>query len=151
VSLVRDARLEELPALAAACAEQPLLRRYGTQAEKLARQLAGAIARGEQVIVVEEEGAARGFAWFLTSGTFANGGYLRLISLAPGAESRGLGEALMDEVERRVTGPHMFLLVSHWNQGARAFYARRGYRECGALPGFVLEDTEEIICWKRLR
>jgi len=44
----------------------------------------------------------------------------------------------------------MFLLVSHWNDGARRFYARRGYSEVGRLPAFVRADTDEIICWKRL-
>jgi predicted GNAT family acetyltransferase len=44
----------------------------------------------------------------------------------------------------------LFLLVSHWNDGARRFYARRGYRELGTIPAFVRADTDEVICYKRL-
>jgi ribosomal protein S18 acetylase RimI-like enzyme len=151
--MIRDARKEDIPQLAAACAAQPLLVRYGRSEELLAADFAGALSRGEGLLVVEEGGALRGFAWFLDRGTFGGGGYLRLIALAPGSERAGLGGALLDEVERRVASQsrHMFLLVSSWNKEAREFYARRGYAECGALPSFVLTDTDEIICWKRLR
>ena len=151
--IVRDARNDELAVLATKCAEQPLLRRYGTSAEKLTRFLERAIDRGDPLLVVEDEGVPAGFAWFHTGGTFANGGYLRLIALAPSHEGRGLGAALLDELERRVAreSPHLFLLVSDFNQAARRFYARRGYREVGRLPGFVLADVDEIICWKKLK
>jgi ribosomal protein S18 acetylase RimI-like enzyme len=149
---VRDARVEDCGLLAQSIAQQNLLTRYQRSAEQLENDLKGAIGRGEPLIVVEDSGGPCGFAWFLTSGTFGAGGYLRLIALVPGSERRGLGAALLDEVERRVKqhSKHLFLLVSHWNQEARRFYARQGFVECGALPGFVLNDTDEIVCWKRL-
>ena len=67
------------------------------------------------------------------------------------SEGRGVGGALLDEVERRVarSARALFLLVSHWNQGGRRFYAGRGYTEVGLLRGFVLPDTDEIIYVKR--
>jgi ribosomal protein S18 acetylase RimI-like enzyme len=149
---LRELLRDEVDAIARAVADQPLLQRYGTTAEKLARGLAEAIERGDPVIAVEEGGVVHGFAWFLPTGTFAIGGYLRLIALVPGAEGRGLGAALLDEVERRVAARSrtLFLLVSHWNEGARRFYARRGYAEVGRLPGFVRDDTDEIVCMKRV-
>lgn len=151
--IVRDARRDELPDLARRCADQELLRRYGTTAEKLGGFLTRAVDRGDPLLVADEDGTAVGFAWFHTSGTFESGGYLRLIALAPGREGRGLGAALVDEMERRVAqkSPHLFLLVSDFNTAARRFYAHRGYKEVGSLPGFVLPDVAEIICWKRLR
>ena len=71
----------------------------------------------------------------------------------PGCESRGLGARLMDEVERRTAeaSRHLFLLVSSHNEGARRFYARRGYVETGTLPALVRADIDEVIMWKRLR
>lgn len=150
---VRSARLDELSALATAVAPQQLLTRYEISSTRLAQLLAEAIGRGEPVLVVADEaGVARGFAWYLYSGTLGVGGYLRLIALCPGAEGQGAGGALLDAVERDVAtrARHMFLLVSHWNEGARRFYARRGYAEVGRLPAFVRADTDEIICWKRL-
>jgi ribosomal protein S18 acetylase RimI-like enzyme len=150
---VRDARADELDALAHAVAPQPLLQRYEIAPDRLATLLREAHERGDPLIVAEELGRARGFCWFLPSLTLGAGGYLRLIALEPGSEGHGLGAALLDELERRVSqsSKHLFLLVSHWNEGARRFYARRGYSEVGRLPAFVRADTDEIICWKRLR
>ncbi|HZS35739.1 MAG TPA: GNAT family N-acetyltransferase [Polyangia bacterium] len=150
--IVRDATSGDLPQLAAAVATQPLLQRYGTQAAKLARDLAAALEAGQGMLVAEDGARLLGIAWFLPSGTFAAGGYLRLIALAPGEEGHGAGGALLDEVERRVAqaSRSLFLLVSHWNEGARRFYARRGYVEVGTIPAFVRADTDEVICYKRL-
>jgi GNAT superfamily N-acetyltransferase len=149
---VRALREDELPALAAAVAPQPLLQRYGVGAERVQQLLGDAIARGEPVLAADVAGEARGFAWFLRAGTLGAGGYLRLIALVPGGEGSGLGGALLDAVERDVAGytRNLFLLVSDWNAGARRFYARRGYSEVGRLPAFVRPDIDEIICWKRL-
>ncbi len=149
---IRPARLDELPALAAAVAAQKLLSHYEITAPRLAQLLAEAIGRGEPVLVADDGGTVRGFAWYLYAGTLGVGGYLRLIALAPGSERRGAGAALLDAVEAGVgsRARHLFLLVSHWNEGARRFYARRGYAEVGRLPAFVRADTDEIICWKRL-
>lgn len=149
---IRAARSDELTALAEAVAPQPLLSRYGVTAQGLARDLTAAIDRGEPVLVADEGAGAIGFAWFLYSGTFAAGGYLKLIALLPGQNNRGAGGALLDAVEREIAtrARNVFLLVSHWNDGARRFYQRRGYREVGTLPAFVCADTDEIICWKRL-
>jgi ribosomal-protein-alanine N-acetyltransferase len=151
--MIREARDDELDALAHAVAPQPLLVRYQIAADRLATLLHEALARRDPLLVVEEGGRARGFAWFLPSGTFGAGGYLRLIALEPGTEGRGLGGALLDELERRVSPgtPHLFLLVSHWNADAQRFYARRGYAEVGRLPRFVRDDTDELIFYKRLR
>jgi [ribosomal protein S18]-alanine N-acetyltransferase len=150
--LIRPARLDELSALTSAVAGQELLVRYEIASTRLAQLLAEAVGRGEPVLVADDGGVARGFAWYLYSGTLGVGGYLRLIVLARGAEGQGAGGALLDAVEADVAmrARHIFLLVSHWNEGARRFYARRGYAEVGRLPAFVRADTDEIICWKRL-
>jgi ribosomal protein S18 acetylase RimI-like enzyme len=149
---VRPARLDELPALATAVASQPLFVRYEIAATSLAQLLAEAIGRGEPVLVADAGAGARGFAWYQHSGGLGTGGYLRLIAVVAGGEGQGIGGALLDAVEADVAtrAHHMFLLVSHWNEGGRRFYARRGYAEVGRLPAFVRADTDEIICWKRL-
>jgi beta-aspartyl-peptidase (threonine type) len=152
---VRLARRDELSSLATAVAAQPLLQRYDTDAARLAASLASALDRGEPVLVATDgDGTPSGFAWYLSRGTLGPSAYLRLIALRPGFESQGAGAALLDEVERRAAAagaPSLFLLVSHWNDGARRFYARRGYREVGALPAFVRADTDEILCYKKIR
>src|SRR5262249_61263072 len=56
-----------------------LFARYGMDGDALARQLRGAPARGEQVLVACDGEQPIGFAWFLERGTLSVGGYLRLI------------------------------------------------------------------------
>jgi ribosomal protein S18 acetylase RimI-like enzyme len=150
---VRPIDPAEVPAIAAGLAGLPLMVRYGRDAPALARALEAARARGEGLLVAEEGGAARGVAWFLTSGTLALGGYLRLIAVLPGASRKGTGVALLRafEAETARVSPNAFLLVSDFNEGAIRFYEREGYARVGAMPGLVLPDVAEVLYWKRLR
>lgn len=149
---IRDARPDDLAPLAQAVARQPLLLRYGTTAAALAQSLEGALARGEEVLLACEGDEPRAMAWFLRGGTFALGGYLRLIATLPGSESRGLGSLLLDEVERRTRekSRFLFLLVSAHNEAAQRFYERRGYARAGRLDALLRPDIDELIFWKRL-
>ena len=150
---VRDATRADLAALAKQVVTQPLLARYGATAAGLTRDLDAALAAGQGLLVAEADARLVGLAWFLPVGAFALGGYLKLIALVPGAEGHGAGSALMDEVERRCAQVtrSLFLLVSDWNDGARRFYAARGYSEVGRVPKLVRPEIDEIICYKRLR
>jgi ribosomal protein S18 acetylase RimI-like enzyme len=150
---IRPLAAEEIRALARALAGVPLMVRYGRAPEALERALAAAHARGERLLVAEEGGAIRGLAWFLTGGTLALGGYLRLIAMLPGAEGKGAGAALLAafEADTAKESGHAFLLVSDFNEGAQRFYARHGYARVGALPGLVLADVAEVLYWKKLR
>lgn len=150
---VRPLQAEEIPALARAVAETPLMARYGRQAPGMERALSRAHERGDGLLVAAEDGAVLGLAWFLAQGTLALGGYLKLIVVLPGAEGRGIGGALLAAFEGEVAraSAHAFLLVSDFNAGAQRFYERHGYARIGALPGLVLPDVAEILYWKRLR
>jgi ribosomal protein S18 acetylase RimI-like enzyme len=143
----------EVASLAGALASLPLLRRYGRAAGALAGDLAAALARGERLLVADAGGGLRGLAWFLPAGTFALGGYLRLVAVLPGSQGSGVGAALLAAFEAEVAAAsrHAFLLVSDFNEGAQRFYERHGYARCGALPGLVLPEVAELVYWKRLR
>jgi len=150
---VRPLAAAEIPALARALAGVPLMVRYGRTPGALEAALSGAHARGERLLVAADGGALRGLAWFLTQGTLALGGYLKLIAMLPGAEGKGAGAALLAafEAETARESRHAFLLVSDFNDGAQRFYERHGYVRAGALPGLVLPDVAEVLYWKRLR
>ena len=150
---IRPLAAEEIPALARALAGVPLMVRYGRAPDALERSLAAAHARGERLLVADEGGDVRGLAWFLTQGTLAVGGYLRLIAMLPGAEGKGAGASLLAafEAETARESRHAFLLVSDFNEGAQRFYERHGYARVGALPALVLADVAEVMYWKRLR
>ncbi len=149
---IRNAHEGDLLALARVTAAQPLLVRYGVTEAGLARDLGRALAAEDGVLVAEGD-ALLGFAWFLRRGTFGRDGFLKLIAVAPGGESRGVGRALLEAVERAVAvdARHLFLMVSDFNQAAQRFYQRAGYVQGGALPGFIKPDITELLFYRRIK
>lgn len=149
---IRPLGAGDVPALAAELARLPLMIRYRRDEGKIAADLREALARGDGLLVEEAGGRVRGLAWFLTGGTFAMGGYLRLIALVPDALGSGAGARLLQafEAEVRTTSRHAFLLVSDFNAAAQRFYERHGWTRMGALPALVLPDVAELVYWKRL-
>ncbi len=149
---IRPAGEEDVAALAAGLAALPLMARYGRTAERLERDLRAALGRGDGLLVAED-GAVRGLAWFLRAGTLAMGGYLKLMAVLEGGQGGGTGAALLAAFEAEVAreSAHAFLLVSDFNEGARRFYERHGWTRAGAFPGMVLPDVAELLYWKRLR
>ena len=97
--MIRPLATADLPELAAGLAGLPLFRRYDRSAEQLRGMLEGAQARRESLLVAEEGGAPAGLAWFLTSGTLALGGYLRLLAVLGPFQGRGLGAQLLAAYE----------------------------------------------------
>jgi ribosomal protein S18 acetylase RimI-like enzyme len=151
--MIRPLVREDFVTLCAGLAELPLLRRYGRSAARLQATLETALDRGEGLLVCEEGGELLGLAWFLTSGTLALGGYLRLLAVLGPAQGRGVGKRLLFayEVEVVKVSGHAFLLASKDNAGAHRFYERHGYQRIGVLPSLVLPGEDEILFWKRLR
>jgi GNAT superfamily N-acetyltransferase len=150
---IRPLEAADAAAIAPGLAALPLMVRYGRDVAALARTLEAARARGDRLLVAEEGGALHGLAWFLTAGTLALGGYLRLIAVLAGGEGKGTGVALLRAFEEETAraSAHAFLLVSDFNEGAQRFYEREGYVRVGALPGLVLPDVAEVLYWRRLR
>jgi ribosomal protein S18 acetylase RimI-like enzyme len=151
--VIRALAAPDLPALAEGLAELPLLRRYGRSAQKLQATLEAALARGDGLLVAEDRGAPAGLAWFLTSGTLALGGYLRLLAVLTPFQGRGIGARLLSayELETARASAHSFLLTSQWNVEAQRFYERAGYLHVGLFPSLVVEGEDEALYWKRLR
>ncbi len=150
---VRPLAAADVPALARALAGLELLARYGRGAAALEADLGAALARGDGLLLAEEDGRPLGLCWFLRAGTLGMGGYLKLLAVADGARGSGLGARLLADFEAEVarSSRHAFLLVSDFNQAAQRFYARHGWARVGAVPGLVLPDVAEVIWWKRLR
>ena len=110
-----------------------------TTAEKDADTLAASIADGMPCLVAEEAGDILGF---VTAFQFRGGpGYAHTfehsIHMAPGAQGRGLGRALMAAMEAALgaRGIHSLIAgVSGENASGIAFHAALGYREVARLP-----------------
>jgi len=117
---------------------------YGdTEIEAIARSSAAdnlLVARGGDRVV--------GFA-LSTSGILL-GEYLKLLAVESDRRAVGIGRRLMEELERRAFAqwPNVYLCVSDFNTGARAFYQRIGYEEVGALGDLLLPGKAEILMRK---
>ena len=91
----------------------------------------------------------------MASGITAEDGCVELISMwvAPEARGRGLGDALVAEVERwarSVDAEQFVLAVVEDNARARSFYRRLGYVDAGLLPRESEDEPVELRMEKPL-
>jgi GNAT superfamily N-acetyltransferase len=144
--------LADIEALSRILGDLPLLSRYGRSASGLAADLRLALARGDGLLVHDDGAGPMGLAWFLPAGTFAMGGYLKLLAVARAASQQGRGSRLLEafEDQTRPHSGHAFLLCSDFNTEAQHFYQRHGYVRVGELPALVLPGVSEVVFWKRL-
>ena len=150
---IRDADRGDLAALGRLAGGHALFARYGLDAAVLECSLAAALTGGQGLLLAADAGRPLGFAWWVPVGAFARSPYLRLLVVAPDATGHGIGGALLDAVEARAASAaaaDLFLLVTHDNEAALRFYARRGYSEVGRLPDYVVAGITEVVLRKRL-
>lgn len=159
---IRPAREADTPAIAA------IWNRYiretaatFTTAQKTPEGLAGDIAaralEGKAFLVVEEVGEILGFATYFQ---FRGGpGYAHTaehsVMLAPAAQGRGLGRALMTELEAhaRRAGMHSLIAgVAGENTAGVAFHAALGYRRIAVLPevGRKFDRWMDLVLMQKL-
>jgi ribosomal protein S18 acetylase RimI-like enzyme len=148
---------DHIPALVQLMTASPLLRRYDVTPRGARRSLIEALRDRDIVLVAASEGQVFGFAWVVATHALDRAAYLRLLLVAEGRQSQGVGADLLAAAERsaRARGcRHMVLLVTSSNRRARAFYAREGYRYIGRLPDFArpgLTEAMYVRSWRRLR
>jgi ribosomal protein S18 acetylase RimI-like enzyme len=78
--------------------------------------------------------------------------YLKSIAVYPKFRGRGVGSSILSFSEDlfRSESKHFFLCVSSFNQGARKFYERHGYKVIGELKDYIIEGASEILMYKHL-
>jgi GNAT superfamily N-acetyltransferase len=126
----------------------PLLQRYGVTLVRARSSLLEALRDRDQLVVALEGGVPLGLAWVIATRALDRSAYLRLLLVAEGQQSRGLGGALLADAERKARASgcrHLVLLVTTANRRARSFYARHGYRHVGNLPSFVRPAIGESL------
>ena len=106
------------------------------------------LPQGREGFIVEADGAVAGLA--LLRQRFLLGDYLELLAIAPWAQGKGLGGTLLAYLEDVVfaRAKNLFACVSDFNQGARRFYERHGYREIGPVPNLLIPGSAEILLRK---
>ena len=109
------------------------------------------LALAELTVALTDDGIV-GFAWVVHRGAFDRSAYLRLIAVRADSHGRGVGRALMADVEAAVLGKAaLMLLVTKDNAAARGFYERMGYQLIGTLPSYVQPGVDECIYFKPAR
>jgi len=145
--IARAAR-PHIAGLALLMTRSPLLRRYGVTSRGARATLLEGLKERDLLLIALERGETLGFAWVITTRALDRAAYLRLLLVAEGEQSRGVGAALLRDAERRARASgcrHLVLLVTAANRRARDFYSRHGYRLVGNLPGFVRPAISETL------
>jgi GNAT superfamily N-acetyltransferase len=136
-------------------AASPLLKRYHVAYDTALASLRVAQDAGDVLVVGRREiDRIAGLAWLSFAPRILNGAaYLRLLLVDEQTQGVGLGSLLLEAVEVMATprANHLYLLVTADNFAARRFYAARGYRHVGDLPGLVAPDLDEALYTKPLR
>ena len=103
---------------------------------------------GRDTFVLEIDGTVSGIA--ILRRKFLFGDYLELLGIAPSATGRGLGGRLLSHVESLTfaRAKNLFACVSDFNDAARAFYRKQGYKEIGPMPNFLIPGYAEILLRK---
>ena len=142
-----------LGALTQIMARSPLLRRYGVTRHRAHASLGEGLRERDLILVALDGPDVIGLAWVITTRALDRAAYLKLLLVAEGEQSRGVGATLLHDAERRVStlgSRHMVLLVTAANRRARSFYKTQGYRHVGNLPGFVRPKIGESLYVKTL-
>jgi len=150
---IKDATAGDLASLARLMGAATLLRRYALTTAGARAALREALRERDIVLVAHDAGGVVGLAWVIATRALDRSAYLRLLLVADGERSRGLGAALLARAEGRARNArcrHLALLVTKTNRRARAFYVRHGYRHVGDMPGFVRPRIDEALYVKRL-
>jgi GNAT superfamily N-acetyltransferase len=150
---IARASTAHVPALARLMRASPLLKRYGVTLGRARSSLLEGLRARDQIVVALDGGEPFGLAWVITTRALDRTAYLRLLLVAEGHQSGGVGAALLADAERRARASrcrHLVLLVTTANRRARTFYGRHGYRHVGDLPGFVRPAIGESLYVKSL-
>ena len=106
------------------------------------------LPQGRDTFVLEMDGTLLGLA--LLRRKFLFGDYLELLVIAPSFTGQGFGQRLLTHIESLTfaRAKNLFACVSDFNDGARAFYRRQGYKEIGPMPNFLIPGYAEILLRK---
>jgi len=121
----------------------------GYQRAGLARYLRR-MARAKQVLVAENKGNVLGV--IVCQSEFLLGRFIALLAVRAEAAGRGIGRAMVAQVEKETFKTRRWLYVSSdsTNPGAARFYKKLGFSRVARLPGLIRDGRTEIL-WRKLR
>ena len=95
--------------------------------------------------MVESAGSVVGFA---VAVVVAGEGEIESIAVAPGWQRRGIGMALLRELQRALEAEGalaIVLEVRETNRAAASLYAQAGFREVGRREGYYRDPVEDAV------
>lgn len=146
-TIIRDMREEDRDAVIGILTSSDPWKRLGFTASDWLRIFAP-LPVGRDTFILDVDGAVLGIA--IVRRKFLFGDYLELLGIAPSATGRGLGSSLLSHIESLTfaRSPNLFACVSDFNDAARAFYRKQGYKEIGPMPNFLIPGYAEILLRK---
>ena len=144
---IRDMRPEDRDAVVRLLAESDPWKTLGYTRDDWDRIFAP-MPQGRDAYVADSEGRIAGIA--MVRQKFLLGDYLELLGVADWARGQGLGGKLLGHVESIVFArtKNLFACVSDFNQPARDFYNKHGYKEIGPMPNFLIPGSAEMLLRK---
>ena len=145
--IVRTMTVEDRAAVMELLADSDPWKRLGYQASDWDGYFTP-LPQGRDSYVVDQNGKAVGIA--VVRQKFLLGDYVELFGVADWARGKGLGRLLLAHVEAAVFArvKNLFACVSDFNDLARHFYKKQGYREIGPMPNFLIPGSAEILLRK---
>ena len=146
-AIIREMRPEDRDAVIRILTDSDPWKRLGFTAGDWDR-IFSPIPQGRDTFVMEVEGTVLGLA--IVRRKFLFGDYLELLGIAPSATGQGLGRRLLSHIESLTfaRAKNLFACVSDFNDSARAFYRKQGYKEIGPMPNFLIPGYAEILLRK---
>jgi ribosomal protein S18 acetylase RimI-like enzyme len=91
-----------------------------------------------------------GFIVIKMAGAFV--GYIQIVAVAESSRGMGIGNQMMDFVEKRIFGvsPNAFICVSDFNEKALKLYESRGYQLLGKLENYLEIGFTELLLRKTI-
>ncbi len=91
-----------------------------------------------------------GFVVIKMAGAFV--GYIQIVAVAESSRGMGIGNLMMDFVEKRIfeVSPNAFICVSDFNESARKLYESRGYQLLGKLENYLEKGFTELLFRKTI-
>jgi ribosomal protein S18 acetylase RimI-like enzyme len=146
-TIIRDMREGDRDAVIGILTSSDPWKRLGFTAPDWLR-IFSPLPAGRDTFILEVESNVLGIA--IVRRKFLFGDYLELLGIAPSATGRGFGSSLLSHVESLTfaRAPNLFACVSDFNDAARSFYRKQGYKEIGPMPNFLIPGYAEILLRK---
>jgi len=105
---------------------------------------------GSRHLVIVDDGKPAGL--ICLKHPWLYGVYIGLFAILPEAQGKGVGSSALEFIEReyRDKVKNIWLLVSDFNEQAKAFYQSRGFKTIGTIDDFLVEGEDEVLMRKVL-